>query len=236
MNLNEKKLKGNKYPGRGIVVGMTPDGRNMVQIYWIMGRSENSRNRIFVKEGNAVKTKAFIESKMTDPSLIIYYPVRVAGNAHIVSNGDQTDTIAEYIGEGRTFEEALLTRCYEPDAPNFTPRISAVIYFNGQESHFAISILKAMGNNPSEEKKEFYKYAKLAPGEGRCIHTYAGDGNPLPPFEGNPYIVTLGNDIDATAKRYWGMLNPENRVSLLVKYIDTSTGIDTIRIINRFID
>jgi len=236
MNSNEKKLKENTYPGRGIVVGMTPDSRNLVQIYWIMGRSENSRNRIFVQEGNAVKTKAFIESKMTDPSLIIYYPIRVVNNAHIVTNGDQTDTIADFISAGRTFEEALLTRSYEPDSPNYTPRISAAVYYNGVKSSCAMSILKTIGNDPCAVKREFYQYTKFTPGEGHCIHTYAGDGDPLPSFDGNPYIVTVENDIDVTAKRYWDMLNEENRVSLLVKHIDMTTVSDTIRIINRFVD
>jgi len=236
MNANERRLAENTYPGRGIVVGMTPDGKNLVQIYWIMGRSENSRNRIFVREGDAVKTRAFVESKMTDPSLIIYYPVRTVGNVHIVSNGDQTDTIASYISEGRTFEEALLTRQYEPDAPNYTPRISAAIIYNGDSSKFVMSILKTVGNDPAIEKKEFYTYGKFVPGEGRCIHTYMRNGNPLPSFEGEPYKVSLGNDPDVTAKRYWNMLNEDNRVSLLVKYIDVETGSSDIRIINRYVD
>jgi IMP cyclohydrolase len=236
MNQNERKLKENKYPGRGIVIGMTPDEKNLVQIYWIMGRSENSRNRIFVMEGDAVKTRAYIESKMTDPSLIIYYPVRHVGNAHIVTNGDQTDTIAEYIRAGKTFEEALLTRSYEPDVPNYTPRISAVTYYDGLSSSYAMSILKTIGNDPHAVKKEFYEYTEFVPGEGRCIHTYAGDGSPLPSFDGEPYVVTIKNDINETAKRYWDMLNEENRVSLLVKHIDISTENATIRIINKFVD
>jgi hypothetical protein len=189
-----------------------------------------------VQEGSDVKTKAFIESKMTDPSLIIYYPLRTLGSMHIVTNGDQTDTIADYIRAGKTFEEALLTRHYEPDAPNFTPRISAVTYYKGESSSFALSILKTVGNDPTAEKKEFYSYLQFVSGEGRCIHTYAGDGNPLPSFDMHPYTVTIDNEIDATAKRYWGMLNEDNRVSLLVKFINKSTGNTTIRIINRFVD
>jgi len=235
-NENENRLAANTYPGRGIVVGMTPDGNNLVQIYWIMGRSENSRNRTFVREGDAVKTRAFIESKMSDPSLIIYYPVRTEGNVHIVTNGDQTDTIAEYIAEGKTFEEALLTRQYEPDAPNYTPRISAAILYNKDRSSYVMSILKTVENSPEVEKKEFYTYNKFIPGEGRCIHTYGRDGNPLPSFEGNPYVVSLENDLDATAKRYWDMLNPDNRVALLVKHIEVSSGNIDIRIINKHTD
>lgn len=236
MNQNEKNLKENSYPGRGIVIGMTPDGKSLVQVYWIMGRSENSRNRIFVQEGDNVKTKAFIESKMTDPSLIIYYPLRTLGDTHIVTNGDQTDTVADYITKGRTFEEALLTRCFEPDEPNCTPRISGIIYYNGEKSTFALSILKTVGNDPTVENKEFYTYKSFVPGEGRCIHTYAGDGKPLPSFNVHPYAVTVDNDIDGTAERYWSMLNEENRVSMLVKYVDVATGMTTIRIINRYID
>lgn len=234
--VNEQKLAENSYPGRGIVVGMTPDGKNLVQVYWIMGRSTNSRNRIFVQEGENVKTRAYDESKMTDPSLIIYYPLRTMGDVHIVTNGDQTDTISEFIRGGKTFEEALLTRCFEPDMPNCTPRISAVTYYRGENSSFALSILKTVGNDPSVEKKEFYTFAKFVPGEGRCIHTYAGDGDPLPSFDVNPYAVTLENEIDQTAERFWGMLNADNRVSLLVKHVDVAAGNTTIRIINRFVD
>jgi hypothetical protein len=236
MNLNEQKLKENTYPGRGIVIGMTPDRKNLVQIYWIMGRSENSRNRIFVQEGDNVKTKAYIESKMTDPSLIIYYPLRTLGSAHIITNGNQTDTIADYLRAGRTFEEALLTRCFEPDEPNCTPRISGMINYNGEASTYALSILKTVGNNPDVENKEFYSYKKFVPGEGRCIHTYEGDGKPLPSFDVHPYDVTLDNEIDKTAEKYWSMLNADNRVSMLVKYIGVATGSTTIRIINRFVD
>lgn len=233
MNANEEKLAKNAYPGRGIVVGMTPDLRNLVQVYWIMGRSENSRNRVFVREGDEVKTRAFIESKMTDPSLIIYYPVRTVNNVHIVTNGDQTDTIARYISEGKSFEEALLTRQYEPDAPNYTPRISAAILYKGDSSSFVMSILSTVENNPSEEKKAFFTSRTFTPGEGKCIHTYKGDGNPLPSFEGVPYTVTVGNNIEETARRYWDMLNQENRVALLVKHINVENGNVDIHIINR---
>lgn len=236
MNDNEKMLADNTYPGRGIIIGMTPDKRNLVQIYWIMGRSENSRNRVFVREGDAVKTKAFIESRMSDPSLIIYYPVRTEGNMHIVTNGDQTDTIAEFVVAGRTFEEALLTRQYEPDAPNYTPRISAAILYNKNKPSYVMSILKTVENNPSIEKKEFYTYNEFVGGEGRCIQTYRGDGSPLPSFEGEPYLVSLEDDLNKTAERYWYLLNPDNRVALLVKHIELSSGNVDIRIINKHTD
>ena len=236
MNVNEKRLAANAYPGRGIVIGMTADASSLVQIYWIMGRSENSRNRIFMREGDDVKTRAFIESKMSDPSLIIYYPVRTAGNVHIVTNGDQTDTIARHILKGKTFEETLLTRQYEPDSPNYTPRISAAILFNGMNSSFKMSILSTVGNSPSEEKKAFFTYNRFVPGEGRCIHTYEGDGNPLPSFDQNPYIVSIGNNPSETVERYWNMLNAENRVALLVKQINIDTGNIDIRIMNRHFD
>ena len=190
-------------------------------------------NRVFVREGDEVKTRAFIESKMTDPSLIIYYPVRTVNNVHIVTNGDQTDTIARYISEGKSFEEALLTRQYEPDAPNYTPRISAAILYKGDSSSFVMSILTTVGNNPTEEKKAFFTFKNFIPGEGKCIHTYSGDGNPLPSFEGVPYSVTVGNDIEETARRYWDMLNQENRVALLVKHINVENGNVDIHIINR---
>ena len=174
MNANEEKLAKNLTPV-GHSRRYDSDLRNLVQVYWIMGRSENSRNRVFVREGDEVKTRAFIESKMTDPSLIIYYPVRTVNNVHIVTNGDQTDTIARYISEGKSFEEALLTRQYEPDAPNYTPRISAAILYKGDSSSFVMSILSTVENNPSEEKKAFFTSRTFTPGEGKCIHTYKGD-------------------------------------------------------------
>ena len=234
MNKNEQKLAENSYPGRGIVIGMTPDGQNLVQIYWIMGRSENSRNRIFLQEGDSVKTKAHIESAMSDPSLIIYYPVKVCGNQHIVTNGDQTDTIETFLSEGKTFEQALLTRCFEPDPPNFTPRISGVIDYSGAESTFKLSILKTVGNDENAEKKEFYNFNTFTPGKGLCIHTYLGDGAPLPSFDALPYELEILDGIEENAEKFWSMLNSENRVSLLVKYIDVSTGHSNIKIINRF--
>lgn len=238
MRDNEAALRQNSYPGRGIVIGMSPDGKSLVQVYWIMGRSENSRNRVFVQDGDCaknagVKTEAFDASKMTDPSLIIYYPIRVHGDAHIVSNGDQTDTIRDFLEAGKTFEEALLTREFEPDQPNCTPRISGVIYAG--KLSFALSILKTVGNNDAVQNKVFYTYDHFTPGEGRCIHTYEGDGNPLPSFDTNPYAVGLENTARGNAEKFWGLLNADNRVSLLAKHIDTETGEVTIEIINRWV-
>jgi IMP cyclohydrolase len=232
--MNEMKLKENVYPGRGIIIGMTPDERNIAQIYWIMGRSENSRNRVFVTEGGSVKTKAYEESKMTDPSLIIYYPSRTVNNVHIITNGDQTDTIYNYLEEKKSFEEALLTRSYEPDPPNFTPRISGAVFYRGEESNFVLSVLRTVNNDGNIEKKEFYTYNSFTPGEGRCIHTYMGDGNPLPSFDTAPYAVGLKNSLEENLKKYWEYLNEENRVAILCKFIDVKTGAAEIGIINRF--
>ena len=229
----EEALKKNIYPGRGIVAGMTPDGRNLVQIYWIMGRSVNSRNRIFLQESKNVRTKAFDESKLTDPSLVIYYPVREYKNCHIVTNGDQTDTIVNFLSEGKTFSEALLTREFEPDIPNCTPRISAMITYEGTNSSLVMSILKTVDNNHETSVHNFYRFSGFTPGYGRCIHTYSGDGEPLPSFQGEPYEVTgLHNEMEKTAEYYWGMLNQENRVAILTKYIDIDTGKTGITIIN----
>ena len=232
MNQNEIALGKNSYPGRGIIIGMTPDGQHLCQIYWIMGRSENSRNRIFEAVNDGIRTKAYDESKMVDPSLIIYYPAREIGNMYIISNGDQTDTIYEYLKVDKTFEEALLTRQFEPDQPNCTPRISGIIYHN-EISSFSLSILKTVNNDDSVQEKLFYSYDHFTPGEGRCIHTYKEDGKPLPSFEGYPYAVEILNDIDENANKFWDLLNEDNRVSLLVKFIDKDTGNTDIRIINK---
>jgi hypothetical protein len=229
---NAENLKKNVYPGRGIVLGVTPDGQKLVQVYWIMGRSENSRNRIFVEENGFVRTKAFDESKLTDPSLIIYYPLKAFGKYHIISNGDQTDTVYDYLKTGVSFEEALSTREFEPDAPNYTPRITGMMELGGKHA-YALSILKTLDNNPETCVRYFYNYEKPINGFGHCIHTYAGDGEVLPSFTGEPYPMPIPDSIDAALEYYWELLNPENRVSLLVKTIDIKTGQVDIKIKNR---
>lgn len=231
MKTFEDKLKNSAYPGRGIVIGMTPDGRNVVHVYWIMGRSINSRNRIFEMDGEFMRTKAFDEAKLTDPSLVIYYPVKNAGGFHIVTNGDQTDTIYEYLVNDSTFEEALYTRCYEPDPPNFTPRISGISDMDAMS--YKLSILKTVDNNETLEQKCFFSYANYMNGTGHCITTYIDDGNPLPSFEGEPYKVALFNDIDATIEKFWSYLDNDNRVSMAVKFINVEAGAAIVRIINK---
>lgn len=217
---NMKQLQGNDYPGRGIVIGMSPYGKNYIQIYWIMGRSENSRNRIFDMDGNCVRTKAFDESKMTDPSLIIYHPIKVIKDYHIVGNGDQTDTIYDYIVNGSTFESALNTREFEPDAPNYTPRISGIIDLTKENPNYSLSILKAMNGDENICQRNYYHYSSFYKGFGHCIHTYKEDGNPIPSFEDEPFVVNLFDDMDENADYFWKLLNDYNKISLLVKYID----------------
>ena len=231
--MNEKELSKNSYPGRGIIMGLSPDSQNHIQVYWIMGRSQNSRNRVFVQENGFIRTKAYDESKLTDPSLIIYYPVKFIQNAHIVSNGDQTDTIYQALQSGGAFENALNTREFEPDAPNFTPRISGMIDLGDSIHIYKLSILKSEDQNSKHCIRNYFNYSKGIPGLGHCLHTYTGDGQPLPSFEGEPYPMPLFNDIEETANHYWNMLNAENRVSLLTKYIHCQTHEVRIRIINR---
>lgn len=231
---NEAQLRGNTYPGRGIIIGQSPNRQNYVQVYWIMGRSGNSRNRVFVKEGNFVRTKAFDESKMEDPSLIIYYPIKAIDDCHIVTNGDQTDTSYDFLSKGKTFEDALKTREFEPDAPNFTPRISGILDLNTAHS-YTLSILKAEGNNPGYCQRAFYYYDKFIPGYGHCIHTYQSDGNPLPSFAGDPKPVRVLDDLDKTAEFYWDLLNSENKVSLVVKFVSCERKEIKMRIINKHI-
>lgn len=230
--LNEEELKNNSYPGRGIIIGMSPDCQNYVQVYWIMGRSNNSRNRVFVREGNSMRTKAFDESKLEDPSLIIYYPIKEINDCHIVTNGDQTDTIYDFLKQGKTFIDALKTREFEPDAPNFTPRISGVLDLNNPPS-YTLSVLKAENQNSDYCLRAFYYYDKFLPGYGHCIHTYEGDGNPLPSFAGEPRLVRVYNDIDQTAEFYWDLLNEENRVSLAVKFVGREGKEVKLKIINK---
>lgn len=230
----EAELQSNSYPGRGILVGKSLDGKNAVIAYFIMGRSENSRNRIFVEDGDGIRTQAFDESKLEDPSLIIYAPVRVLGNKTIVTNGDQTDTIYELMNNQITFEQALRTREFEPDAPNYTPRISSVVKLGDNDFNFAISILKSAGGNPDSCQRYTFSYTSPLKGEGRFIHTYMGDGSPLPSFEGEPKLVELGNDdINTFADKLWNALNEDNKVSLFVRYIELESGKTSSVIINK---
>ena len=232
LNLAEE-LRGNAYPGRGIVIGRTPDGKKAVTAYFIMGRSENSRNRVFVEDGAGIRTQAFDPSKLTDPSLIIYAPVRVLGNKTIVTNGDQTDTIYEGMDKQLTFEQSLRSREFEPDGPNYTPRISGIMHIENGRYNFAMSILKSDDGDPQSCNRYTYAYENPKAGQGRFIHTYMHDGNPLPSFEGEPKVVAISGEIDEFAKTVWENLNPDNKVSLFVRYIDIETGIYESRIINK---
>ena len=229
----EKELSGNSYPGRGIVIGKSADGKYAVTAYFIMGRSENSRNRVFVEDGQGIRTQAFDPSKLTDPSLIIYAPVRVLGNKTIVTNGDQTDTIYELMDKQQTFEQALRTREFEPDAPNYTPRISGIMHVEDGNYNYAMSILKSNNGNPDACNRYTFAYENPVAGEGHFIHTYMGDGNPLPSFEGEPTLVGISGDIDAFTDLVWENLNADNKVSLFVRYIDIVTGNYVTRIINK---
>ena len=229
----ENDLKNNAYPGRGIVIGVTPDGKNAVTAYFIMGRSSNSRNRIFAEEGEGIRTQAFDESKLEDPSLIIYAPVRVRGNDTIVTNGDQTDTIYELMEKGQTFEESLRTREFEPDAPNFTPRISGIMHVENAKFDYAMSILKSHDGDSERCDRFTYTYENPAPGEGSFIHTYMGDGNPLPSYEGEPTRVDIKGNIDEFTDMVWNALNDDNKVSLFVRFIDIATGKYETRIVNK---
>ncbi len=229
----EQELKGNAYPGRGIVIGKSLDGKYAVTAYFIMGRSVNSRNRVFVEEGEGIRTEAYDPSKLSDPSLIIYAPVRVLGNKTIVTNGDQTDTIYELMDKQQTFEQALRTREFEPDAPNYTPRISGIMHIDSGSYNYAMSILKSNNGNPDACNRFTFAYSNPVAGEGRFIHTYKQDGNPLPSFEGEPKAVAIEGDIDAFTELVWNSLNEENKVSLFVRYIDIETGKYETRIVNK---
>lgn len=225
-------LKGNSYPGRGIVIGTSADGKKAVTAYFIMGRSENSRNRIFVTDGDGIRTEAFDPAKCADPSLIIYAPVRVLGNSTIVTNGDQTDTAYDLMNQGQTFEQALRTREFEPDAPNYTPRISGVLHVKDGSYSYEMSILKTNHGNPAGCNRFTFGYAPKA-GEGHFLHTYIGDGSPLPSFEGEPKRVALEGDIDTFTDMLWSNLNEDNKVSLFVRYIDIESGETETRIVNK---
>lgn len=229
----EQELKGNAYPGRGIIIGKSEDGTKAVTAYFIMGRSENSRNRIFVEDGEGIRTQAFDPSKLTDPSLIIYAPVRVLGNKTIVTNGDQTDTIYEGMDHQMTFEQSLRSREFEPDAPNYTPRISGIMHVEHGGYNYAMSILKSDNGNSDSCLRYTFAYENPQAGEGRFIHTYQCDGNPLPSFVGEPKKIAISGEIDAFTDLLWNSLNEENKVSLFVRYIDIASGAYETRIVNK---
>ena len=222
----------NTYPGRGIVLGRTEE--HAVIAYFIMGRSENSRNRVFAPWEGGIRTEAFDPNKLTDPSLIIYAPVRVAGGQTIVTNGDQTDTVADYLLTGKTFEDALRTRTFEPDAPNYTPRISGIVSVKNGNCGYRLSILKCGNGNPDSAQRFFFEYPQPAINEGHLIHTYNCDGNPIPSFEGEPVCVALPEmELDAFAQKLWESLHPDNKVSLFVRFVRISDGKIETRIINK---
>ena len=229
----KEELAGNEYPGRGIIIGKSQDGKYAVAAYFIMGRSENSRNRVFVTEGEGIRTQAFDPSKMKDPSLIIYAPVRVLGNDTIVTNGDQTDTVYDGLAKGLTFEQSLRSRTFEPDGPNFTPRISADLHIKNGNYDFSLSILKSDDGNEGSSNRYTFSYENPRAGLGRFIHTYMKDGNPLPSYEGEPTLVDLTGSIDELTDRIWNNLNADNKVSLFVRYIDIATGKYETRIVNK---
>ncbi len=228
-----KLLSSNAYPGRGIIIGKSADGKYAVTAYFIMGRSENSRNRVFVEDGNGIRTQAFDPSKLSDPHLIIYAPVRVLGNKTIVTNGDQTDTIYDLMNQQMTFEESLRTREFEDDAPNYTPRISGIIKVDSNEYNYAMSILKSANGDPSSCQRFTFSYKNPIAGEGHFIHTYMGDGNPLPSFEGEPELIELSGKIDEFTDIIWNSLNADNKVSLFVRYISLDDNTIETRIVNK---
>ena len=226
----ERELKENSYPGRGIIIGRSADGSKAVTAYFIMGRSENSRNRVFVEEGEGIRTQAFDPAKLTDPSLIIYAPVRVLGNK---TNGDQTDTIYEGMDKQMTFEQSLRSRKFEPDEPNYTPRISGIMHIENGTYNYAMSILKSNNGNPDSCHRYTFAYENPAAGEGHFIHTYKCDGNPLPSFEGEPKLIAIPNDMDEFVSILWNSLNEDNKVSLFVRYIDIASGAYETKIVNK---
>lgn len=228
------ELKAISYPGRGIIIGKSEDGKSAVTAYFIMGRSVNSRNRVFLEDGKGIRTEAFDPSKLSDPHLIIYAPVRVLDNLTIVTNGDQTDTIYDLMNMGLTFEQSLRIREFEDDAPNFTPRISGIIEQDNEGGFsYQMSILKSNDGDPSCCNRYCFTYDKPVNGEGHFIHTYQGDGAPLPSFEGEPKKVNIANNIDEYTENLWNSLNEDNKVSLFVRYIDLETGDVSSRIVNK---
>lgn len=227
------ELRNNSYPGRGIIIGKSADSKKAVTAYFIMGRSENSRNRVFVEEGEGIRTEAFDPSKLTDPSLIIYAPVRVLGNKTIVTNGDQTDTIYSNMDKQMTFEQSLRFREFEPDGPNYTPRISGIMHLENGAYNYAMSILKSNNGNPDACNRYTFAYENPVAGEGHFIHTYLCDGNPLPSFEGEPKLIAIPDDMEEFTTLLWDSLNEENKVSLFVRYIDIATGNCETKIVNK---
>ncbi len=228
-----EELAENEYPGRGIVIGVSEDGKKAVTAYFIMGRSGNSRNRIFVQEGEGIRTQAFDPSRLEDPSLIIYAPVRVLGHRTVVTNGDQTDTVVGGLEKGLTFEQSLRSREFEPDGPNYTPRISGMMNVKEGKFDYVMSILKSNNGSPKGCNRYTYAYENPAAGEGHFIHTYMHDGNPLPSFEGEPKLVGIEGGIDEFTDKIWKSLNEDNKVSLFVRYIDIATGEYETRIVNK---
>ena len=228
-----EELRSNPYPGRGIIIGKTPDGTKAVAAYFIMGRSANSRNRVFVEEGEGIRTQAFDPDKLEDPSLVIYAPVRVLGNKTIVTNGDQTDTIYDGMDKQLTFEQSLRSREFEPDAPNYTPRISGIMHIESGLYNYAMSILKSDNGDPAGCSRFTFAYHNPGAGQGHFIHTYMHDGNPLPSFEGEPKLVGIMDFIEEFTDMLWNNLNEDNKVSLFVRYIDIKTGTYETRIVNK---
>lgn len=229
----KSEISKTSYPGRGIVIGISEDGRYAVTAYFIMGRSENSRNRIFTEDGEGIRTEAYDPSKLTDPSLIIYAPVRVLHDITIVTNGDQTDTIYDEMKRGKCFSESLTSRRYEPDAPNFTPRISGMIHVKDGACDYQMSILKSDNGDPDSDNRYTFAYTAPKAGRGHFIHTYMGDGDPLPSFEGEPVPVLLAGDIDSFTSDVWEALDEDNKVSLFTRYIDLASGGYESRIVNK---
>ena len=229
----EQELRSNAYPGRGIVIGRSEDGSKAVTAYFIMGRSANSRNRVFTEDGEGIRTQAFDPARLEDPSLIIYAPVRVLGNKTIVTNGDQTDTIYEGMDHQMTFEQSLRSREFEPDAPNYTPRISGIMHIENGGYNYAMSILKSNNGNPDSCLRFTYAYEAPAAGEGRFIHTYMHDGDPLPSFEGEPKAVGISGNIDQFTDMIWNSMDQDNKVSLFVRFIDIASGAYETRIVNK---
>ena len=231
---NLDTLRDSAYPGRGIIIGQTPDARNFVQVYWIMGRSAGSRNRVFLAENDTVRTRAFDESALENPALVVYTPIRILDRHHIVSNGDQTDTICAMLQGGGTFESALDTRTFEHDPPIFTPRIAGIVNLDDPCVAYRLAILKAVAGSGDFAARHYFSYETAIPGFGHCITTYRDDGDPPPAFSGEPYAVELHNRIETTRDFYWNVLNEENRVSLLVKFIHAESGKTDLSVVNRY--